>query len=553
MRIVSATVRQGPSSLRTGDETGERKGGRHAWVAAVLLLGGLVAPLAAAGATSLGLPAGGVLPAGQGPSSNLLMGDQSSFAGSSGGWVGVKAAVSWVAAPSYSGAGALSVSPQSATGASVWSGNGSGGAAGGDTQAVPGDVYAGGAMVDSVSGEVIAQPALAFFSAGGGFLGGLWGQVMALDPGRWTALAPVVGIAPSGAAWVVLGIGTNGSTAGSRMDVDAASLRSSPGGSPAVDGPLSVSGNKILQSDGSPVVLRGIVLYGLEASANPPIMSENELLQAKAWGANMIRLPLGEQLWLSTSCQYDSNYESAVAGMVRSITSLGMVALLDLHFNSVSPCGPAGQQPMADYPGSVEFWQQVSAQFGSNPLVAFDLYNEPHGLTTAQWLHGGPVNVAPSPPFEAAGMQQLYDAVRSSGTSDLVVVSGNDWATSFPGALVKGYNIAYGVHSYSCPFAPPPRCGSPDPYSPPFLASWAKSAAGVPVIVSEFGWPSTLSGTFDANVIAFAQARGWGWSVFAWDGSTSGIFDLLASVPKLGSYEPAPSGMPVLAALSGLS
>jgi len=507
---------------------------------------------AGAGASILGLPGSSILAGTEGAGGNLLYGDKSSFASSTGGWVGVKVSVSWSKGPSYSGQGALSVSPLAASGASVWSGDGSGGAEGGDTEAVPGDVYAADAMVYGLTGRVDVQPALAFFFSGGRYLGAAWGQVSELEPDKWVAMPEAVGIAPEGASWVVMGIGLDGSTPGSRIHVDEASLRSAPGGSPSVEGPLEVSGSRILQADGEPVTLRGIVLYGFQQSANPPDASENELLQAKEWGANMIRLPLGEQLWLRSSCSYDPYYQTAVAGMVQSITSLGMVALLDLHFNAVTPCGQAGQQPMADYPGSVEFWKQVAARFGQNPLVAFDLYNEPHGLTTAQWLDGGLVDVPPTPPFDAAGMQQLYDAVRSTGTKDLVLVAGNSWANVFPGALVKGYNIVYGVNTYTCPWIAPPQCGFPRPYEPRFLPEWAAAATTVPVIVGEFGWPSPYNANFNTNVIAFAEAHGWGWIAFAWDGTTSGRFDLLSSMLPGSVYEPAPSGMPALAALAGL-
>jgi hypothetical protein len=75
-------------------------------------------------------------------------------------------------------------------------------------------------------------------------------------------------------------------------------------------------------------------------------------------------------------------------------------------------------------------------------------------------------------------------------------------------------------------------------------------SASQPVVVTEFGWPSSYDGTYLANVIAFAGAHGWGWSAFAWQQENWGGF-VLANWLGDGTAEPNPSGDPVLLALSG--
>jgi hypothetical protein len=207
---------------------------------------------------------------------------------------------------------------------------------------------------------------------------------------------------------------------------------------------------------------------------------------------------------------------------------------------------------MADQALSVPFWKQVAARYGRNPLVAFDLYNEPHDVAEPVWLLGGPV-VADGSAYQAAGMQQLYDAVRGTGAQNLVVVSGLDWANRPPtGPLVSGSNIVYGVHAYTCPHAPPPSCPSADPYDPaPALDAWLPLSTVAPVMVTEFGWPNRNDGTYLANVISYAEAHRWGWDAFAFDGSTTGLFDLVRGVAgDRATYEPTPTGMAVLAGLT---
>ena len=83
--------------------------------------------------------------------------------------------------------------------------------------------------------------------------------------------------------------------------------------------------------------------------------------------------------------------------------------MLDLHWNTIAPCGPAKPQAMADYPNAVSFWQQVATRYKNNPLVGFDLYNEPHNISESVWRFGGTVTWKGTT-YNAAGMQQMYDA-----------------------------------------------------------------------------------------------------------------------------------------------
>ena len=54
------------------------------------------------------------------------------------------------------------------------------------------------------------------------------------------------------------------------------------------------------------------------------------------------------------------------------------------------------QQNMALKENSVPFWKDISSTFGNNPLVFFELYNEPHTQDTSKgdidyniWMNGG--------------------------------------------------------------------------------------------------------------------------------------------------------------------
>jgi hypothetical protein len=216
--------------------------------------------------------------------------------------------------------------------------------------------------------------------------------------------------------------------------------------------------------------------------------------------------------------------------------------LLELNFNVTSTCGTSGPQPMADAQFSETFWQQVAARYKNNPWVAFDLYNEPHDISDGTWLNGGQVSTGLLT-FQAEGMQQMYGVIRNTGATNLIFVSGKDWANDPASTLVAGTNIVNAVHYYTCPEYPPPKCTAANPYDPsPGLSRWLTVGLSQPVMVTEFGWPNGQDGTYNANMIADAEVDGWGWIAFAFDGTNSGLFNLITDTS---TYGPAPAGVPV--------
>ncbi len=315
-------------------------------------------------------------------------------------------------------------------------------------------------------------------------------------------------------------------------------------------GPLHTVGNKIVDGNGRAIIFRGFNRSGLERSATD-IPTSDEIAHAQSWGANFIRVHLGEQFWVPTTCYYDPTYPTQVDSAVNTITSRGMVALLSLSYNSMKSCDDFGERPMADAPNAITFWQQVAARYKNNPLVAFDLYNEPFSLTDDIWLNGGSVTYHGTT-FQAAGMRPMYNAVRGTGASNLVFVSGNTWANWFPKTPLTGTNIVYAVHAYTCPRIPAPDCTNTKPYDPSqFFNAWLTPAQTYPVMVTEFGWPNPDDGLYIRNVVRYAEQHGWSWSLFTWGNKTFGPFNLLASAGEGKNYEPKPTGMAALAGFAG--
>jgi endoglucanase len=483
-------------------------------------------------------------------SSNLFTGDQGSFDAGTGSWLSYTTggALAGVSSPVQTGSGALSVKTAGSGPLDVWIGSGSG--TGSWTPAVAGRRYTATAMVrGTVAGRTVAALE-AFYDANGNTLTSVWDQPATLSTSNWTTIYSAVGIAPAGTAWIVVSLVFYKTNTGELNYVDTVSLKESTVSFSSIRGPLHTSGNRVYDSNGNPVIFRGINRDGSEwSTARFP--TEGEIAQAKAWGANFIRVPLNEALWsnlcIGAKPTNDPAYPGKVDSEVNWITTRGMVAMLDLHFSVTKACEAGTATAMADAQYAPGFWTQIASRYKSNPLVVFDLYNEPHDITDAVWLNGGTIRWNTSV-YKTAGMQQLYNTVRATGATNLVFISGKDWANRPATTLVTGTNIVNGLHYYACPTDPPPKCTNPNPYdSSPGFNNWTTVAKTSPVMMTEFGWPDMKEGRYIQNVIDNAEARGWGWAVFAFDGTNHGLFGIVASTGS--TYEPSPSGIPVVTGL----
>jgi hypothetical protein len=216
-----------------------------------------------------------------------------------------------------------------------------------------------------------------------------------------------------------------------------------------------------------------------------------------------------------------------------------MIAMLDLHSTQLGlTCGQLINGKAAD-DYSLQFWNDVATRYKSNPMVAFDLFNEPGYPSDAQWQQGGTYTYY-GRSWHLPGMQQLYDTVRATGATNLVFIEGQKFAYDVAVGLrypIDGYGIVYEPHVYygddSGPLPP-----DIDSVIPPVAARY-------PVFVGEFGTQKD-SGTFNANVIAYSESHGLGWAAFAWNAAGPSGWSLLQS---WSTYEPSTMGQPVRAAL----
>lgn len=323
---------------------------------------------------------------------------------------------------------------------------------------------------------------------------------------------------------------------------------------PAITG-LHASGNQILNSSGQAVRLRGvnrtsgeyacIQNWGIfEGSVN------DTAIQAMLnWKINAVRIPLNEDCWLDVNTgginrQYvDAAYRSAVTDYVNRLTAAGIVVILDLHWAAPGSQQATGQTPMANRDHSPAFWTSVANTFKSNTAVIFDLFNEPYPDnnqdTVAAWTCVRDGGACPGVGYTAAGMQEMLNAVRATGATNLVLVAGvaytgvlSRWMEYKPTDSMNPPNIAASVHIYP----PTSQCST--------VTCWnqqlAPIAAQYPIIAGEAGQNTCAHDRLD-TVIDWLEEKGQHYLVWAWWTQTCGsgayyglISDYLTGAPTSG-------------------
>ena len=385
------------------------------------------------------------------------------------------------------------------------------------------------------------------------------------------------------------GIESNGETASvSTTHGTTIAARTSPKSCDATGSKLSLRtcGNRLVDARGNTVQLRGVNVSGLESVAVSGWSPDNpwggstgtatpDWNTIKSWGSNVVRLPLNEASWLGLTCvdvggigqtvangiktpnkpgatikaDPGRNYQATVSSSVSDATAAGLYVILDLHLTAPGNACPTKQNPMADADHSIAFWTSVATTFKGIPSVVFELFNEPFlDMTPAlvdktAWedlLNGGgtlnayiaqtpnaPYQITPSYIWHTAGMQQMLDAVRATGSTNIVLTSTLSYASAIYNWLeykpVDPANQLGAVwHAYpASSFPQQVNCVNlPGCSSTIMAAAIAIKAAGYPVVISEFGDTiGSSTAPFASVLLPFADANdmsylGWTWDVW---------------------------------------
>lgn len=296
---------------------------------------------------------------------------------------------------------------------------------------------------------------------------------------------------------------------------------STPTSVAALHGPPEpvVRGNRLLDArTGDPLRLAGVNRSGTEYAcvqgwgfSDGPVDSD-ALARIAAWGTNVVRVPLNSTCWLGlhgVAPQWSGEaYRDAVAALVGRLHDQGQAVILDLHWSAPGQRLATGQTIAPDADHAPDFWRSVATRFADDPAVMFELFNEPREIGWDCWRDGCRTTEG----WQAAGHQELLDAVRSAGADQPVILDGlhwggdlSRWATHAPldptGQLVAGWH----VYDFS-------QCSTD--------ACWDDTAGElartVPVVLTEVG-QAGCGGAFLERILSWADQHQVGYVAWAWN------------------------------------
>ncbi|HLI07679.1 MAG TPA: glycoside hydrolase family 5 protein [Ktedonobacteraceae bacterium] len=225
-----------------------------------------------------------------------------------------------------------------------------------------------------------------------------------------------------------------------------------------------VVGTQLVDANGHPLTLRGAqiespfnYIKGWEQGKTPAqVMNAPTSFQvmAQQWHMNALRLPISNWIY----AKYPTSYLNQLDEIVQEANSAGLYVILDLH-DDIKAGSPYDQNATLPKVEDLNFWKIIAAHFKNNPMVMFDLYNEPKEPNWNVWRNGGVVIDG----AHVVGFQQMVDAIRSVGAQQVIVLepgsaghSGENnnnpeeggWATFPANDAINDPNVMYSLHVY---------------------------------------------------------------------------------------------------------
>ncbi len=379
-------------------------------------------------------------------------------------------------------------------------------------------------------------------------------------PGKRQAAIGVAALAAAGiVAGTALGLSGGGQGAqGAQSNLSGQQTVSmvSSGSAPQ----LQVSGNHLVNASGQTVVLHGVDRSGTEFMCvqkgaifdGPVNTAAVDVMKSK--GIDVVRVPLNEACWNGDSyvnaAASGAHYRAAIQAYVKRLNNAGMSVILDLHWTDGTYTGPASacvgeqatcQKPMPDQAGAIPFWTSVANTFKGNDSVIFDLFNEPYPDQTYQsntteawncWLHGG--SACPGYSYQVAGMQDMVNAVRSTGANNVLMLGGLTWSNDLNGWLAHepndpDHDLAASWHSYNFNACSTASCWN---------SQIAPVIAKVPLIAGEIG-ENDCADSYVTPLMKWLNSEGASYVAWTWNSD----FNCASGPGLITNYKGAPTGL----------
>ncbi len=247
--------------------------------------------------------------------------------------------------------------------------------------------------------------------------------------------------------------------------------------SPASSGALHVEGNKLTDSEGRAVQLKGISTHGI-AWFSDYINADCFKQLREEWNVNVIRLAM----YTAESGGYCSGgdkeeLKTLVKNGVEYATQNDMYVIIDWHVLS-------DKNPNTYIEEAKDFFAEMSAEYADYNNVLYEICNEPNGETSWSQVK--------------SYAEEVIAVIRANDEDGIILVGTPNWSQYVDQAAadpITGYeNIMYTLHFYAATHT-----------------DWLRDtmeaaiAAGLPVFVSEYG----ICDASGNGAIDEAQAEQW--------------------------------------------
>lgn len=265
---------------------------------------------------------------------------------------------------------------------------------------------------------------------------------------------------------------------------------------------LSIVGNKVMRA-GQQIVLRGVSMAGWNNNW-AGMESLSAQLYVDGMAGNVVRLPV--QLNAMGGIPYETFIETRVKPIVQYHNERGTYVILDYH--------PIVDWDRVSYMRYAEnFWSVAAPAFKDNPMVLFELFNEPIepvAYTLDAWKD------------YVRWFQPLINMVRGYAPNNVIIMGSPGWTSQIKyadQAPFDGENIMYAFHAY-------PNHGQNRPEG---LATWMENniPESIPVFFTEFGYSIGVTGAhtelsndiyYKSEFETYLKDRPWScWTAWCYD------------------------------------
>ena len=243
-----------------------------------------------------------------------------------------------------------------------------------------------------------------------------------------------------------------------QAEEDEGSGESREGDPFALHGELSVKGTDLVDADGSRFQLKGLSTHGL-AWFPEYVNKETFACLRDDWNANCVRLAMyTDENGGYCSGGDQEQLKSKIREGVDAATELGMYVIIDWHVLN-------DQDPNKYKEQAIQFFDEVSAEYGDRGNVIYEICNEPNGSATWESV--------------SSYANEVIPVIRANDPECVILVGSPTWSQDIDKAAAAPLafdNVMYTLHFYAATHT-----------------DWLRDRMeqcinnGLPVFVSEFG------------------------------------------------------------------